>query len=169
MPGLADHLNKLSDERARAALERCCGSSRWVSAMLAERPFGSDQRVFEAARENWDRLTPTDWLEAFAHHPRIGDRAADAVQTHTADLSQREQSGMQHAQAGVRAALAEGNIAYEERFGHVFLICATGRTPDELLVALQTRLTNDPETELRIAADEQARITELRLKGLTTS
>lgn len=169
MGGFADHLNALPDEAARAALERCCGSSRWVSAMLAERPFRSDLHVLGASREHWIRLAPQDWLEAFTHHPRIGDRASGAVQSRTADLSQREQSGMQSVQADVREALAEGNITYEDRFGHVFLICATGRSPEEILAALQARLANDPETELRIAAEEQARITELRLKGLITS
>jgi OHCU decarboxylase len=127
--------------------------------MLEGRPFLDDERLLEAARRVWWDLGREDWLEAFAAHPRIGERPAAGFASH-------EQAGMDGAAAGIRAALAEGNRRYEQRFGHVFLICATGRGADELLAELRRRLGNDPSTELREAAAEQARITELRLSRL---
>ena len=163
---LAGYLNALSDERARAALQRCCGARRWVEAMLAARPFASDAELLTAAERVWWGLGRTDWLEAFAAHPRIGDRGSGAGLT---DWARREQAGADGAAGATLAALAQGNLTYEERFGHVFLISATGKTADEMLGALRGRLSNDPGTELRVAAEEQAKITRLRLDKLVVS
>ena len=159
--GVAEYLNSLPADAARAALARCCGAVRWVAAMLADRPFKSDTALLETAERAWWGLGREDWLQAFARHPRIGARTAD-------QWSRGEQAGVDAATAATRTALAEGNRAYEERFGHVFLICAAGRAADELLGELHRRLANDPATELRIAAGEQAKIIRLRLGKLAT-
>lgn len=161
---VAGYLNALSEERARAALQRCCGARHWVDGMLAARPFASDAELLAAAERVWWGLGRADWLEAFAAHPRIGARAEAMT-----DWARREQAGANGAAEATLAALAQGNRTYEERFGHVFLICATGRTADEMLGALRGRLTNDPATELRVAAEEQAKITRLRLDRLAVS
>ena len=135
--------------------------------MLARRPFETVDALLAAAREEWFALTPADWREAFAHHPRIGDveslRRRFAA---TRDLSEREQAGVGGAPDEVLRALAEGNAAYESRFGYTFIVCATGRSAAEMLAILRDRLGHDPDDEIRVAAEEQARITELRLLGL---
>jgi 2-oxo-4-hydroxy-4-carboxy-5-ureidoimidazoline decarboxylase len=148
-------------------LAACCGATRWVDRMVARRPFGSSARLLAAARDEWFALGEADWREAFAHHPKIGDR--DALRRHfpaTAHLSEREQAGVSGAPDDVRNALAEGNREYQRRFGYIFIVCATGKTADEMLTLLRARLPNDPATELRIAAEEQAKITALRLMQL---
>jgi len=120
-----------------------------------------------AARHEWATLDIADWLEAFSHHPLIGDRAALADRfPETAHLSQREQAGVAEAGEDVLSALAAENAAYREHFGHIFIICASGLTAEPLLAALRARLTNDPGTELGIAVEEQAKITALRLDAL---
>jgi len=160
----AAYLNSLPVAEARAALGRCCGARHWVDAMLAARPFASDAELLATAERVWWGLGRADWLEAFATHPRIG-----AWEKAMTDWARGEQAGAAGAADATRAALAQGNRAYEDRFGHVFLISATGKTADELLGALRGRLTNDPATELRVAAEEQAKITRLRLDKLVVS
>ena len=153
-----------SPEAARAILFRACGSARWVERMLARRPFGRDAKLLSVARIEWFGLTETDWLEAFSHHPRIGDRASlEARFPATHDLSSKEQSGVGGAGADVITALAQANETYVERFGFIFIVCATGKSAEEMLQLLRDRLANDRGTELRIAAEEQAKITALRL------
>lgn len=123
--------------------------------------------MLSAAREEWFALEPADWMEAFAAHPKIGDR--DALHTRfagTRQLAAREQSGVDGAPEEVLSALAAGNAAYEGKFGYTFIVCATGLTAGQMLARLRERLPNDPATELRMAADEQAKITELRLKKM---
>ena len=166
--GPAAHLDALPEEEAARALRRCCASERWVRRMLARRPFGEDARLFEAAEEVWWSLGPEDWREAFAAHPRIGERVPSGAQDAEAEAwSREEQAGVEGSADATRRALAEGNRAYEERFGHVFLIYASGKSGEEMLAALRERLENDPEEELRIAAGEQAKITRDRLEKLT--
>lgn len=148
-------------------LAACCGASRWVERMLGRRPFGSKQSLLQAARDEWFALTPTDWREAFSHHPRIGDREALRARfPATAHLSEREQAGVNGAGHDVLDALAHANHAYEDRFGHVFIVCATGKTAEEMLALLRERLQNDPAGDIRVAAAEQAKITEIRLMAL---
>jgi len=157
-------INTASPEAARTILLRACGSTRWVERMMQRRPFGNDARLLFAARNEWFGLTEADWLEAFAHHPRIGDRASLAARfPATHDLSAKEQAGIGGANADVLAALAEANERYFDRFGFVFVVCASGKSAEEMLALLQARLRNDRSAELRIAAEEQARITALRL------
>lgn len=161
----SQEIDTATPEAAREILARACGSSRWVDRMLARRPFGRDAKLLTAARVEWFGLTERDWLEAFAHHPRIGDRASLAERFPTTyDLSSREQAAVGAAHADVLSALADGNDEYFERFGFIFIVCATGKTAPEMLQLLRDRLSNDRATELRIAAEEQARITALRLQ-----
>jgi 2-oxo-4-hydroxy-4-carboxy-5-ureidoimidazoline decarboxylase len=158
-------INGASPEAAREILMRACGSTRWVERMMQRRPFGNDARLLFAARNEWFGLTEADWLEAFAHHPRIGDRASlDRRFPATHDLSAKEQAGMGGANAEAIAALAEGNERYFARFGFIFIVCATGKSAEEMLALLRARLPNERSAELRIAAEEQARITALRLR-----
>lgn len=165
-----DALRRLDAEdgdAARAELRRCCGSSRWVEAMVATRPFGTEAGLRAAAERAFATLRRADWLEAFAHHPRIGDRKAlEARFASTRSWSLSEQGTVANAGADVLDALAATNREYEARFGYVFIVCATGKTPQEMLALAQARLPNDPDTELAIAAREQQRITELRLTKL---
>lgn len=159
---VAASLNALENAAAREALRRCCGASRWVDGMLARRPYVDDDALFAAADDVWWGLGVEDWLEAFAAHPRIGDRSA------AQGWSREEQSGIDAASADVAARLRDGNERYERRFGHVFLICAAGRTAGEMLAELKRRVTNDAGTELREAAEEQCKITRLRLRKLVS-
>jgi 2-oxo-4-hydroxy-4-carboxy-5-ureidoimidazoline decarboxylase len=152
---------------ARTLLQACCGSTRWVERMLALRPFGATDILLSAARREWFALTPEDWKEAFTHHPKIGDREALRARfPATHQLSEREQAGMGTAPDQIIEALAQGNAAFERRFGYIFIVCATGKSAKEMLDLLTARLQNDPVTEVRIAAEEQAKITELRLNQL---
>lgn len=160
-------LNALPDAAAAAALLTCCGSPRWAREMAGRRPFGGMAELRAAADAVWWSLDAADWDDAFAAHPRIGERkAAPAQGAQAAAWSAQEQSGAALAEEDVAAALAEGNRAYEQRFGRIYIVCATGKTAEEMLAILRARLANDPETELRAAAGEQARITALRLEKL---
>jgi OHCU decarboxylase len=160
-------LNNLPRPDAERELRRCCGSARWAATVAGARPFGTLADLLAAAERAFDGLDRDDWLEAFAHHPRIGERGADHARlAATAAWSAAEQSAMAGAAEDLRRRLAEANLAYERRFGHVFLIRAAGRSPAEMLAALERRLANDPSTELGIAAAEQRQITRLRLERL---
>jgi 2-oxo-4-hydroxy-4-carboxy-5-ureidoimidazoline decarboxylase len=157
-------INVATESDAREQLRLCCGASAWIEQMLALRPYADRERVLTAARDIWFALSPDQWRQAFAHHPRIGD--VDSLRrkfASTAPLSEREQAGVNAAPAPVLQALLEGNRVYEARFGHIFIVCATGKTADEMLTMLNARLKNDPAVETRIAAEEHARICELRL------
>ena len=160
-------LDSASPEEARQLLTTCCGSSAWVERMLRRRPFGNADALLTAAPQAWLDLTHTDWLEAFSHHPKIGDRASLARRfAATAHLSSHEQSGVADASAQVLDELAAANRTYEEKFGYIFIVCATGKSAAEMLAMLRARLLNDGETEIRVAAAEQAKITDLRLQRI---
>ena len=161
--GRSHELDAATDAEARALLTRACGASRWVDRMMSRRPFRTDARLLRTARIEWFGLTEADWLEAFSHHPKIGDRALAARFPATHDLSAKEQSAVASASARVIDQLAEANQTYLDRFGFIFIVCATGKSAEEMLQLLRDRLQNDRATELRIAAEEQARITALRL------
>lgn len=135
--------------------------------MLARRPFPGRDALVAAAREEWFALTPGDWREAFLQHPAIGDREALGARfPNTAHLSEREQDAVAAAPDATLDALAEGNRAYAQKFGYTFIVCATGKSAEEILALLRMRLLNGHSLEIRIAAEEQARITELRLLAL---
>jgi 2-oxo-4-hydroxy-4-carboxy-5-ureidoimidazoline decarboxylase len=162
-----EELNTMPAADARDAFTRCCGASAWVEAMTARRPFASAGQLLEVAREQWETLARDDWREAFTHHPKIGDLASlERTYASTADLASREQAAVSKATRAVLEALAEGNGAYEQRFGYIFIVCASGKSAEEMLEALKDRLGNDPESEIEIAANEQWQIMRLRLDTL---
>ena len=153
------NLDAMPESQAMELLRVSCGSSRWVSAMVARRPFGSHEAALDAADDIWSSLSGDDWREAFAHHPRIGEQTKNSV-------AAKEQSGVSGAANEVRQALAEANRDYEQRFGYIYIVCATGKTAEEMLAIAKDRLKNDPDTELKVAAEEQRKITRLRLQKL---
>ena len=160
-------LNELPAGEAERELLTCCGSRVWARRMAAARPFPDERSLLEKAETVWWGLTEADWLEAFRAHPRIGERKAETPQgERAAAWSAQEQAGATSAGVDVAAALAEGNREYEQRFGHIYIVSAAGKTADELLSILRERLSHDAETELRVAAGEQAKITRLRLEKL---
>ena len=164
--GLA-RFNALSPDDAAAALHAACGSHRWAGVVAAKRPFATVEDLLQAADEAWFKMAPKDWLEAFSHHPRIGETdLSQARFAKTAAQSSKEQSGMARASEKTRRAFVEGNAEYEEKFGYVFLICATGKSGEEMLRQLRRRVTNDSATELRNAVHEQSLITRIRLSKL---
>ena len=154
-------LNELSADEARAALTRCCGSARWVAGMLALRPWPSTVALLADAALVWGGLARNDYLEAFQHHPRIGVRGNDV-------WARQEQARTDEAKADTMRMLQDANDRYFEQYGYIFIVCATGKTADEMLGLLQGRLGNDPLRELATAAGEQAKITELRLRKLAS-
>jgi len=160
-------LNALSADEATAELKKCCGSSAWASRMAAARPFTDRETMFGVADSIWWSLSNDDWLEAFAAHPRIGSqRDVDKKSGDEKQWSSGEQSGVASAEQITLDALAAANVDYEERFGHIYIVCATGKTADEMLKLARSRLANDKVTEARIAAEEQRKITHIRLTKL---
>ena len=159
-------IDEAPEPEARALLRTCCGSAQWIDRMVARRPFGSRDSALRAARDEWFALRPDDWIEAFNHHPRIGGR--DALRNKfaaTRALSEREQSGVEGASEEVLTGLVDGNREYELRFGYLFIVCASGKSAREMLDLLRERLQNDPESEIEIAAEEHAKICDLRLRS----
>ena len=167
---LAD-LNALDDGAAVGAFLRCCGSTRWAQAMTAARPFAAVEAMTAAAGSTWWSVDREDWLEAFAAHPKIGESGRAGGSSRSGGLggsgwSEQEQVGVAGAAEQTRRRLADANRDYEVRFGYIFIVCATGKTADEMLVLLERRLRHDADEELRIAAWEQQTITQLRLRKL---
>lgn len=161
-------LNAMTSAEAHAALLRCCGAERWVLGMLARRPFASARELMYVADDVWAGLGPDDYLAAFAHHPEIG-ASLDSLRARfqsTASWSSAEQSGVGAASEATLVALRDGNRAYKQRFGYIFIVCATGKSASEMLALLEARLGNTPDAELGIAAAEQSKITKLRLSKL---
>jgi len=151
-------------EDAEQALLRCCGSQNWANKMAQSRPFGSLEAMHKAATRIWEDLKVQDWLEAFEHHPRIGDRQVLAARfASTRNWSANEQAGVAVAEEDILDRLASGNDKYSQRFGYVFLVCATGKSALEMLNLLEARINNSPEEELQIAQQEQQKIMLLRL------
>jgi 2-oxo-4-hydroxy-4-carboxy-5-ureidoimidazoline decarboxylase len=153
-----------ADTAAREALP-CCGSHAWAAALASRRPILDESSLLEASRGIWQALPQNDWQEAFESHPRIGQNHPQKHATkESLRWSAEEQRTALSQDDNVRAALAEANRRYEEKFGRIFIICASGKTADEILGTLETRIENDPAIELREAAEQQCRITELRLR-----
>jgi 2-oxo-4-hydroxy-4-carboxy-5-ureidoimidazoline decarboxylase len=160
-------LNELPATRAAELLAACCGAPRWVSTMVARRPYASIDEVLASADDVWASLDQHDWREAFARHPRIGEaETAPPNDERERTWAAGEQSSVATAQESVRDALVEANIKYERRFGYIYIVCATGKSADEMLALARGRLHNSPKVELRVAAEEQRKITRLRLEKL---
>jgi 2-oxo-4-hydroxy-4-carboxy-5-ureidoimidazoline decarboxylase len=163
-PALARWHGLTHDEAAEEILS-CCGSRAWAARLAALRPFANEQSLFAAADHCWQNLPEADWLEAFRSHPRIGEQHAQKQTTATsAAWSRSEQSQMKDADAAILLRMREGHREYEERFGRIFIVCASGKQPAEMLRILEQRLTNDPAKELRESAAQQQQIMQLRLR-----
>ncbi|HVH41082.1 MAG TPA: allantoicase [Labilithrix sp.] len=164
------YLGALPEPELEAAFRACCGSSAWVRAMVDERRksgFATLDSLRKAAADRWNELRAADWDEAFRAHPRIGEKKAAGPQSKVAHgWSTKEQAKVQEASQAVLDELRAVNKTYEERFGRIYIVCATGKSAEEMLAIAKERLANDPETELRRAADEQRKITELRLEKM---
>jgi 2-oxo-4-hydroxy-4-carboxy-5-ureidoimidazoline decarboxylase len=160
-------LNALEAAAAVTEFLKCCGSTAWAQAMAASRPFTDVEELLMVAGEIWFSLGTHDWHEAFSSHPKIGERKLAPVQSAQSHAwSDEEQAGARAADAETLTALAEANRVYEEKFGHIFIVCATGKTAAQMLTLLRARLPNDPGIELHNAAHEQLQITRLRLEKL---
>ena len=159
-----DDWNGLSTDEAEVIVLVCCGSRRWAIDMVSRRPFDSEQQLFETAHGIWWSLDREDWLEAFSSHPRIGERPENHASEQAKAWSSQEQAAAFAGDCDIKIALAIGNRRYEEQFGYRYLVCATGKSSEELLAILLARLDNQPGAELLEAASEQEKIMEIRLR-----
>jgi 2-oxo-4-hydroxy-4-carboxy-5-ureidoimidazoline decarboxylase len=165
MSAILDRWNRLSAAEAAREILSCCGSAAWARQLAARRPIADAASLTKASDEIWNRLSAQDWMEAFLKHPRIGERTApQQASSQSASWSFQEQKNVATAEEAIQLALAKGNREYEIRFGRVFIVCATGKSAAEMLQDLRRRLRNDDATELREAAEEQRKITNLRLR-----
>lgn len=162
-----DQLNRLPEADATAAFEQCCGAAQWVERMVYSRPFENLAEVLETSDTIWEECDVDDYEEAFSHHPKIGDVDSLAKKfANTKAWAAGEQKCVEGADRAVLEKLAQGNANYEEKFGFIFIVNATGKSAAEMLALLEARLGNDPKDEIMIAAEEQNKITRLRLKKL---
>jgi 2-oxo-4-hydroxy-4-carboxy-5-ureidoimidazoline decarboxylase len=161
-------LNNLPKTALAEALKTCCGSTAWVERMLAAFPVADEATLLNQATTQWNQLSEADWREAFTHHPKIGSDVEALRQkfASTSTWAEGEQASVKQASQETLEALATGNKDYERRFGYIFIVCATGKTADEMLALLQARLPNQPQDEILIAAGEQDKITRIRLEKL---
>ncbi|GAA4382938.1 2-oxo-4-hydroxy-4-carboxy-5-ureidoimidazoline decarboxylase [Hymenobacter koreensis] len=161
-------INQLDKPALAEALQKCCGSMAWVQQMLALFPVADADTLMDRANTVWNSLSEADWREAFAHHPKIGSDV-ESLRTKFASTShwaEGEQAGVKNTSEEVLQALAEGNRQYEQKFGYIFIVFATGKTAEEMLAILQARLPNKPDDEILLAAREQNKITRIRLEKL---
>jgi len=160
-------LNDATTESAEQALTLCCGSSRWVKSVLAQRPFADKNSLLAISQKVWLQLDREDWLEAFTHHPKIGD--VDSLRKKfaaTKQWAEGEQGAVKEASEATLEALAQANAAYEKKFGYIFIVCATGKSAEQMLTLLQARMNNAEDDEILVAMQEQNKITGLRLEKL---
>ena len=163
MNPVLEEWNTADEESATEAMLACCGARRWAAGLVALRPIASVFALSEAADSVWATMDEADWREAFACHPRIGERKSPSPSPKSAGWSQQEQAGTAGAASNVMRELAEGNALYEERFGFTYIVCATGKSADEMLAILKRRLTSDRMAELKEAAEQQRQIMQIRL------
>lgn len=160
-------LNTLDKQKLREVLFKCCGSTAWVEKMFGYFPVDDLVELLEDAEENWFACSEEDWKEAFSHHPQIGDTGSLHKKfSSTAGLASEEQAGVNTASQKTLEALAEGNRLYREKFSYTFIVCATGKSTEEMLGILYSRLSNQPTEEIKVAAEEQNKITKIRLEKL---
>ncbi len=162
-----DQLNTTAAQELMPELRRCCGSETWASRLIDRRPFVSLEQLMQTSDQIWNGLEQADWLEAFSHHPKIGDlNSLKAKFATTSEWAAGEQGGVALADNKVIEALASGNASYEQKFGYIFIVCAAGKSASEMLALLQERHTNSPAAEIQVAMQEQNKITRLRLEKL---
>ncbi len=157
--------NALPSAQAESVLMDCCGSARWAASVASRRPYATVEALHKAADAVWWKLERADWLEAFSHHPQIGDTPASGSES-ARQWAEGEQTGARAATEDVKARLARANRAYFEKFGYIYIVCATGKTAEGMLAILNQRLQNDLASELSIAAEQQRLITRIRLGKL---
>jgi OHCU decarboxylase len=160
--------NLLPSTKAEAVLLDCCGCARWAANVSAQRPFAEARSLFEAADSHWRSLGREDWLEAFSHHPQIGEKPSIGSESNRR-WAEGEQVGARAATEDVKTRMARGNRSYYDKYGYIYIVCATGKSAEEMLALLEHRLQNDPARELPIAAEQQRQITGLRLEKLLTT
>jgi 2-oxo-4-hydroxy-4-carboxy-5-ureidoimidazoline decarboxylase len=157
--------NRLPAEAAWQEILPCCGSKAWAEGMVSRRPLLGNATLLAVSDETWRGLAESQWMEAFRSHPRIGESGAQqSAGTQAAAWSAQEQGRVVAASEAVRIALAEANREYERRFGHIFIVCARGKSGPEILEILRRRLQNDRKTELGEAAEQQRQIIQIRLQ-----
>ena len=162
-----ESLNSLTYSEANEQFKLCCGAENWVIKMNQNRPFQNKDDLYQKSESIWFSLSSKDWLEAFIHHPKIGDIDSLRKKFHnTKSISENEQSGVNDAAESTLKDLAESNQLYEDKFGFIFIVCATGKSADEMLALIKIRLNNNVNAEMLNAAKEQNKITQLRLKTL---
>jgi len=156
--------NSLTREEAAREILACCGSETWAASMVSKRPIHDEVSLIETSDAVWQGLGESAWLEAFRNHPRIGDSNAEKpVAAQSSAWSEQEQRQAASADEALKMALKWGNREYEQKFGHIFIVCATGKSGSEILEILRRRLHNDEATELQQAAEEQRQIMHIRL------
>jgi len=162
-----ESLNALTIFDANEQFELCCGAANWVIKMNQNRPFQNKDDLYKKSESIWFSLSSDDWLEAFTHHPKIGNIESLRKNFHnTKSISENEQSGVNDASESTLKDLAESNQLYEDKFGFIFIVCATGKSADKMLTLIKIRLNNNVNVEMLNAAKEQNKITQLRLKTL---
>lgn len=162
-----EKINMLSYEEAYKAFSDCCGSKNWVNKMISSRPFKSKNEAIEISDLIWNSISKNDWLEAFEHHPKIGDiNSMKEKYSSTRKLAESEQAGVKDSSIDTLSEIAKYNADYLKKFGYIFIVCATGKSADEMLLIIKERINNDPETEIKIAMKEQSKITKLRLEKI---
>jgi len=160
-------LNALPQPALAEELTKCCGATNWVRGLRETFPVANAETLFANAQRIWYSLSEADWREAFTHHPKIGDvNSLKEKFASTSKWAEGEQGAVKQASQATLEALAAGNDEYERKFGYIFIVCATGKSADEMLALLQARLPNSPEQEINIAMGEQDKITRLRLEKL---
>jgi 2-oxo-4-hydroxy-4-carboxy-5-ureidoimidazoline decarboxylase len=157
--------NALPSAQAESVLMDCCGSVRWAASVSSRRPYETAEALHKSADSIWWNLESADWLEAFSHHPQIGDKPASGSES-ARQWAEGEQTGARAATEEVKARLARGNRAYFDKFGYIYIVCATGKSAEGMLAILEQRLRNDLPSELSIAAEQQRLITRIRLDKL---
>lgn len=162
-----EELNTINRKEAFDEIFKCCGCTIWAQNLIDFRPYSSKEELFRLSDMIWTSCEGEEVLEAFSHHPQIGDlKSLEKKFASTKDWASGEQAGVNVATPKVIEELAEANAEYEKKFGYIFIVCATGKTADEMLAMLKRRLMNDPDTEFRIAKAEQNKITHIRLDKL---
>jgi len=164
MNPILDAFNGADNDAALASLMSCCASRRWALSVATLRPFKDEETLFTIADFIWTKMQETDWMEAFRAHPRIGERKPAEASAQSKEWSSQEQATVYDSHAETLAELTAGNLRYEKQFGFTYIVCATGKSAEEMLAILKVRLGNDRQSELQEAAEQQRQIMQIRLR-----